>query len=318
MKKILCIAAIVGMVLTGCDDTPGTGDGPGSETDPYLIGTAAQLKKLADEVNAGDNKAGKYYKLTANIDLSGYQSGAGWTPIGNNETTGTQFCGNFNGDGYVVSKLLINTHKSNVGLFGCIYNGGVVKNLGVKGTVEGVEVNFGDANCIGGIVGFVCKNSKVENCYWMGDVSGIFNVGGIAGQVHWDSEVTNCYTTGKITSASGGGGIAGIVRDGSKISKCAALNEEIKDRGPNSGFARVVGSNNGGAAYNNIAWDGMKVIGSTVSDSNENGLGKSKVQIKNNDSFDEYFPSPLWAKASNKLPGFRGNTESMPTYLATP
>ena len=50
----------------------------GSETTIYIT-TAQQLKRLADEVNAGDSKSDKTYLLANDIDLSGYPN---WTPIG--------------------------------------------------------------------------------------------------------------------------------------------------------------------------------------------------------------------------------------------
>jgi hypothetical protein len=71
----------------------GLGDGGTADT-AWLIGNAIQLKDLADKVNGVDsyagvaaNLSGRYIRLTADIDLSGFGStfngGAGWTPIGN-------------------------------------------------------------------------------------------------------------------------------------------------------------------------------------------------------------------------------------------
>ena len=41
--------------------------GTGTPSDPYLISTASQLAYLAKIVNAGEDTANKYYKLTGNI-----------------------------------------------------------------------------------------------------------------------------------------------------------------------------------------------------------------------------------------------------------
>ena len=46
------------------------GGGSGTETDPYIIGTAQQLANLAYEVNNGNNYAGEYFKMTADIELN--------------------------------------------------------------------------------------------------------------------------------------------------------------------------------------------------------------------------------------------------------
>ncbi|MCL1832395.1 MAG: leucine-rich repeat domain-containing protein, partial [Oscillospiraceae bacterium] len=63
--------------------------GEGTASSPYLIQTAADLAKLAELVNAGNNDyKGQHYTLTDDIDLSGYgkiwNGGKGWEPIGNN------------------------------------------------------------------------------------------------------------------------------------------------------------------------------------------------------------------------------------------
>ena len=51
---------------------PDLGPGSGTEADPFLIKTPKDLKDLADRVNTGEEPNGLYYKLTNNIDLSGY------------------------------------------------------------------------------------------------------------------------------------------------------------------------------------------------------------------------------------------------------
>ena len=50
----------------------------------YMIGTCAQLAKLAQMVNGGEKLAGKTVQLTNDLDLNGHQ----WTPIG----SGAGFC----------------------------------------------------------------------------------------------------------------------------------------------------------------------------------------------------------------------------------
>ena len=59
--------------------------GSGTEGDPYIISTAAQLAQLATYVNdatAPYANAGVHYKLGANIDLAdygeGFNDGEGW------------------------------------------------------------------------------------------------------------------------------------------------------------------------------------------------------------------------------------------------
>ena len=65
-----------------------------------------------------------------------------WTPIGN---TTTPFIGNFNGNGYKIKNLKINSTENVVGLFG--KNTGTIKNL----VIDGVDVKGIDT--VGAIVG---------------------------------------------------------------------------------------------------------------------------------------------------------------------
>ena len=69
-------------------DVNGYSGGDGSQASPYLISTAEELGFLAYEVNSlQNNTSGKYYQLTNDIDLSGFDSdddasNGNWTPIG--------------------------------------------------------------------------------------------------------------------------------------------------------------------------------------------------------------------------------------------
>ena len=77
--------------------------GDGTKDDPYKIATAAQLKKLADDVNGGNAYSGKYFELTEPIDLGGSEDNQ-WTPIGPNSSS-KPFSGIFDGGGNKVSGL---------------------------------------------------------------------------------------------------------------------------------------------------------------------------------------------------------------------
>lgn len=221
----------------------------GTEQNPYLIGTAAELVALAAEVNAGDDKTGKFYRMTADIDLSDYvadyNDGKGWVPIGLYVSTVQPeypFSGNFDGNGFKVSGLFINDviPNSATGLFGYVY-GGMVKNLGVEvditgcyrvGSVAGFVENGSIENCyatgvirsawfyIGGVVGYVW-NSNVENCYSTVMVSGGNYVGGVVGEIA-GSVVKNCYSTGSVSGETYVGGVLGGDTNNSSIINCYA------------------------------------------------------------------------------------------------
>ena len=125
-------------------------EGSGTEEDPYLIDSAAKLKYLSDQVNAGssNNYSGKYFKQTINIDLNDNA----WTPIGNSSKS---FSGVYDGDGYYVSGLSISNPTAGYqGLFGKVYGASathaLIKNLVVKGSVSAGAYNY-----IAGVAGYV-------------------------------------------------------------------------------------------------------------------------------------------------------------------
>ena len=56
------------------------GGGSGTQGDPYIIATEADLARLSVNVNDGHDYAGQYIKLTGDPDLNGEE----WTPVGDN------------------------------------------------------------------------------------------------------------------------------------------------------------------------------------------------------------------------------------------
>ena len=269
--------------------------GAGTEEDPYIITTREQLVQLAMYVNANNaNYNTKHYKLGNNIDLSVYNFGEGWTPIGLAATTQT-FKGVFDGNYKEISGVYINTTTyANVGLFGYIQTatvknlgvvdvnitnhvmamacagavvgnvatGGVVKNCYSSGSVKSTSTN--SSTNAGGIVGY--NGASVSNCYSMtavnaAGVAQAANGGGIVGN-NMMGTVANCYATGVVTSTTsntaGAGGISGGALMGS-ISNCVALNLSISGSGnASSAFGRVIGVNTMGTLANNMGFNKMK------------------------------------------------------------
>ena len=77
--------------------------GSGSETDPYIISNDLELAKLAYDVNKGTATAGKYFKLSNDINLDK----ALWIPIGSTNYEEKYFNGKFDGDGYTIDNMHI-------------------------------------------------------------------------------------------------------------------------------------------------------------------------------------------------------------------
>ena len=193
------------------------GGGSGTKDDPFLIATKEHLEALRGAVNAGTSYAGRYFKLTQDIDLEETR----WTTcIG--EDLGTPFEGNFDGGGHAITGLKVNVINDNdiyAGLFGWV-DGGTISRLAVSGDVAATCTITGNYNVYaGGIVGRLERGmipGTIEGCSFTGTVMGtssnIVCAGGIVGRVAI-STVTGCAVYGVSITANGydsrAGGIAG-------------------------------------------------------------------------------------------------------------
>ena len=140
-----------------------------------------------------------------------------WTAIGEEFSN---FYGCFDGNGYAVRGIYINTQESYQGLFG--YSGvvSIIANLGVAESYI-----YGDT-CVGGVVGrngagyngVEYSSGTVTNCYNTGSVTGSNGVGGVAG--HNSSSITDCYNTGSVTGKDYVGGVAGSNSGFGTVTNC--------------------------------------------------------------------------------------------------
>ena len=104
--------------------------GDGSQENPYQISNALELARLAYLVNEEDlDTTGMYFELTADIDLSDFDSdnndsNGNWTPIGyklgSPNYENFAFKGVFNGNNHTVSNMAIKEMDVNAGLFGVV------------------------------------------------------------------------------------------------------------------------------------------------------------------------------------------------------
>ena len=172
----------------------------------YSISTAEELKILSDMTNAGLISAGDEFVLANDIDLSQYEN---WTPIGdcdydsvNGNATGISFKGKFDGNGYVISNLKIQSTSHYAGLFGYAAAASI-KNVGVENAcIEGVDSKY-----IGIIVGYANQASQIVNCHTSGRVlSSEFAVGGIVGEGY---NIESCYSYASVYAGDCAGGLMG-------------------------------------------------------------------------------------------------------------
>jgi len=106
-----------------------SGSGSGTASDPYIIMTADQLDEVRNDLDA-------HYRLGADIDLdvSPYNEGQGWVPIG--DSTLNPFIGVFDGNWHTIKNLFTTGGSyDSIGLFGVLGDPGdeadplLVKNL---------------------------------------------------------------------------------------------------------------------------------------------------------------------------------------------
>ncbi|MCL2722556.1 MAG: hypothetical protein FWD47_14595 [Treponema sp.] len=185
----------------------------------FTITTAEQLAGLAQLVNNGNGMAGRIIKLGNNIVLNDTTNWMVttpinlWIPIGGsqyrpqNDPIGRyfrEFSGTFDGAGFVISGVYINSSSDYQGLFGKVNSSGIIKNLGV--TVSSIR----GGGYVGGLVGY--SSGTITNCYATGNVWGIaigfsegscvFShsyIGGLAGS---GGTITNSHATGNVSGTA--------------------------------------------------------------------------------------------------------------------
>jgi hypothetical protein len=217
--------------------------GSGTTAAPFLISTAADFQTL------GDSPAdwGKQFKLTRDIDLSGFSEAnlhmiGRWAALGSLQNQ--PFWGIFDGNG----KTIANFHYRNmsadyVGLFqhvtgeirdlklvgavvtgnklgtgalvGCLEKGAVI-----RCSTEAVRVS-GDMS-VGALVGEVAGGGAVHTSFSNGAVSGRLYVGGLVGLAGLGT-VARSYSKSQVTGTESVGGLVGATsREESIVDSCYA------------------------------------------------------------------------------------------------
>jgi len=244
--------------------------GNGTSLNPFQLANLDDLTELS--TTSTDWVVGKYFIQTADIDAittSGWNSGAGFSPIGNDPA---YFKGNYNGQNHKISNLFMNRISevsTSHGLFGET-DGATIQNLGLEnvnitGYSPGALVGYakGSSSSIiqcwatgsvvgitetGGLIGTLEGN--LSYAYFNGSVSNLdagaggYNIGGLVGQVGTMSagHVTYSYSLGTVASAGMyAGGFAGTALMGT-ISDCYSLTNVSCSNSYIGGFVGVSSS----------------------------------------------------------------------------
>lgn len=205
----------------------------------YNVTTAEGLKAVADIANS-DN-LGINITLTADINLKDIT----WTPIGTDLTNSYSYKGTFDGGNHTISGLTMMGSDEYAGLFGCIGDGGTVKNV----KLENVQITSDDQYAyVGGVAGY--SRGNIENCSVSGSVSGNSNsngtsncVGGVVGQ-QYGGTITECSSSAIVDGTNEVGGVAGQTANAT-LTACYATGDVTAERDPqnNTYAGGVVGSN---------------------------------------------------------------------------
>ncbi len=276
---VLCLLAV--MLPTGIgvlsavaeNDTPVPWDGTigeafaggdGSAADPYQISNGNELAYLAKRVNDdGATYSGKYFKLTADIDLNDQS----WAPIGwsKGTTTAKAFYGIFDGDGHTITGLNYDRNRvtyfnastgevihelqnnaeiaaygAETGLTPYKNDSNVVVDIFTKKTTTVVNGTALTANSygrdslgvglFGRVSGATIKNLNVEGSV----VTDQTTVGGLVGYANGTTVIDNCSFTGTVEAGSynwesATGGLIGYISGGTTtITNCTVDNTTVR------------------------------------------------------------------------------------------
>ena len=241
----------------------------------YSIYTAEELVQLATMTNAGRIGVDTEFVLANDIDLGEYCEENNWTPIGASWGGSTSFRGTFDGNGYVISNLKMDSDPLPGvtyfrGLFSTISETAEIRNLGLENvnistpivncaTLVGYSKGGTITNCYAtgvinatnvgaGLIGYAAGTSITEDCYSSVDIHHDgSNAGGLIGLIQDESSVKNCFATGDIKTIPGistkGGYVGGLIGESQgfkSIKDCYSLGD-IYEIDPRSGIGGFIG-----------------------------------------------------------------------------
>ncbi len=204
----------------------------------YHIKNGAELAWFANQVNTV--AAAKTYKavLDNDIDLCGFN----WTPIGNSSK---KFAGEFDGQGYTIDNLHIESANTYLGLFGAL--------------------TYASATASAVVKNFVLRGSIIS----MRDATSTSNVGSVTGYAQSLAsrpaiQITNVISYVNVTATSGG--VAGLVGNAKyvNIDRCANYGNIISS---NSSSTNQVRDKNVAGLVFFSASSGTAKVGTSITNS---------------------------------------------------
>ena len=345
----LLTATLLTALILACLAAPAaafSGAGSGTQSDPYIITTPAELQEINNDLDA-------YYKLGNNIDLSNINN---WQSLGSDSA---YFSGVFDGNGFIISNLISSTSlfgyvSGNVINLACdsfeissstssgsivwhLTSTGILSNCFVSNSI--LTMSSQDSNVgfdVGGIVGTL-NGGSIINCYSVnvrvsntasycniGCIVGALNGGSITNTYVYDSELfgyDNNPRVGGINGYSGGGSLNGNV----------VLSVDYTTRGTGNVIGRISGFESYGGIYptftnnyaNDVVLNGQLISSGTTSNYNggEVTVATYQTQAFWDDTLGWDFNTVwYWDESANlpKLQVFRSNPPTITAISATP
>jgi hypothetical protein len=253
-----------------------SGNGSGTEADPYQITTVEQLQEMNDDLDA-------HYILMNDIDASDTEnwnvkdhdndpntpdSAMGFEPIGKRTWGAPEdgFTGKLNGQGYSISFLYSNRpSQRDIGLFGCLSDGSYAYDINI---VESSVTGYGDIGIFVGMTYAFDQGSEVliERCSSSGSARGYNCIGGFCGinyAKNGTTTIRDCYSTGL---AFGDQSIGGFCGGNEETNEGSAIIKNCFSIGSATGNWMI-----GGFCGYNESDDGTAIISECYSEGNAYG-----------------------------------------------
>ena len=271
-KKVIGVLAVSLLALSGVVGFSHEGKASGAPTTPCIwteevpapdggglirISTPGQLKSLSVSQDSFRSTP-PHILITADINLG---ADCLWTPLG----AGANFEGVFDGGGFSITNLYVNTSSSTAGFFSSV-SGGLLKNLTLSGSVSGTSNVGGLAGQVssttitnvrsevnvsatgqnsGGLAGAVSASSTVQESSSTGTVSSSSSVvGGLIGRVT-ASIVSKSFSTSNVTSSLNAsptmGGFVGDISSSSSVIDCYSTGQVVSTRSNTQRLGGFVG-----------------------------------------------------------------------------
>jgi hypothetical protein len=215
--------------------------GGGTLSDPYQITNCTDLQNINTNLSA-------HFVLTQDVDCNGVT----FAPIGNSTTS---FTGHFDGDGFMIQNLTINTPTADdVGLFG-IVEGATIKDVNLYAATITGQVR------VGGVIGHAYSSSNISHVSVAAStIIGQQFVGGLIGSLN-DSALSYGQATTVAVSGSRPGSSTAVKIGGA----LGYLENSTVGRSFVTGA--VTGNNDGTASQGTGGFVGEMGMASTINDS---------------------------------------------------